>query len=293
MSANATGDVPPHTTAGTGSAAPTETGEVAQVVQLTGGAAEEADDAPATPAPTMATEPAKPPAAVPEPEAAADPAGNPPGTHADDTDDAAPADDGAPPAMPEPADEYELAELDGEPLEMSEPVDLAEPVEGHDPGRRGHGLLLTAGFVLAALAIVGGAIAIVGSLTHGFKKPVKITYTKSAIFSLRTGECIDPNGQSASILSCSSPHDAEVFATFTLPKSKWPGDTAVRTAASSGCSTRLTAYINPQLAISLSSTYVYPDSIAWQAGTRKVICEVKATSGQLTGSVRGATATAS
>ncbi len=51
--------------------------------------------------------------------------------------------------------------------------------------------------------------------------------------------------------------------------------------------------MNPQLAISLTSTYVYPDSVAWQAGTRSVICEVRATSGQLTGSVRGATASAS
>jgi len=294
MSSDATGDVPPDTTAGTGSAAPTETAESAQVAQLAERAPEEPPDAPATPV----TEPAEPAATVPEPDAAADGTGSTPGTDAGDTDDIASAADaaaheGAPPAMSEPVDEYEPAELDGEQIEMSEPVELAEPVEDYEPGRRGHGLLLTAGFVLAALAIVGGAIAIVGSLTHGFKKPVKVTYTKSAIFSLRTGECIDPNGQSASILSCTSPHDAEVFATFTLPKSKWPGDTAVQTAASSGCSTRLTAYINPQLAISLSSTYVYPDSIAWQAGTRKVICEVKATSGQLTGSVRGATATAS
>jgi hypothetical protein len=50
--------------------------------------------------------------------------------------------------------------------------------------------------------------------------------------------------------------------------------------------------VNPQLAISLSSTYVYPDETAWQAGTRTVICEVRATSGQLTGSVRGASASA-
>jgi hypothetical protein len=289
MSSNPTGDVPPDTTAGTGSAAPTETAEMAQVAQLAERAPEEPDGAPATPV----TEPAEPAATMPEREAATDLTGGAPGTDDDHTDDTAPAaDDGAPPAMSEPVDEYESAELDGEPIEMSEPVELAEPVEDYEPGRRGRGLLLTAGFVLAALAIVGGAIAIVGSLTHGFKKPVEITYTKSAIFSLRTGECIDPSGQSASVLSCDSPHDAEVFATFTLPESKWPGDTAVQTAASSGCSTRLTAYINPQLAISLSSTYVYPDSVAWQAGTRKVICEVKATSGQLTGSVRGANATA-
>jgi hypothetical protein len=190
-----------------------------------------------------------------------------------------------------------LAELPaGEPTEllaMPEPVDMAEPVEAGRPRRRRwHSVLIVFGFLVAAVAIIAGAIAIVGSLTHGFKKPVIVHYTKSAVFSLKTGECIDPAGQTATIVSCSTPHDAEVFATFALPGSKWPGTAAVGTAASAGCSSRLSGYLNPQLAISLSSTYVYPDSVAWQAGTRTVICEVRATQGQLTGSVQGANATA-
>jgi hypothetical protein len=197
------------------------------------------------------------------------------------------------------ADEAEdLAEFEdpGEPTEliaMTEPVELAEPVEDPRRRRRGHGVLIACVFVLAGLAIVGGAFAIVGSLTHGFKKPVVIHYKKSAIFSLKTGECINPNGQAATIVSCNTPHDAEVFATFSLAGSKWPGTAAVSAAASAGCSTRLTGYLNPQLAISLASTYIYPDQVAWQAGTRTVICEVRASKGQLTGSVRGASATAS
>ena len=191
-----------------------------------------------------------------------------------------------------------LAEYEdpGEPTEliaMTEPVELAEPVEDPRRRRRGHGVLIACVFVLAGLAIVGGAFAIVGSLTHGFKKPVVIHYKKSAIFSLKTGECINPNGQAATIVSCNTPHEAEVFATFSLAGSKWPGTTAVSAAASAGCSTRLTGYLNPQLAISLASTYIYPDQVAWQAGTRTVICEVRADKGQLTGSVRGASATAS
>jgi hypothetical protein len=81
-----------------------------------------------------------------------------------------------------------------------------------------------------------------------------------------------------------------VFATFALTGTTWPGATAIQSEASGGCASRLTGYVNPQLAISLTSTYVYPDSVAWQAGTRTVICEVHAASGQLTGSVRGASA---
>jgi putative regulator of septum formation len=186
--------------------------------------------------------------------------------------------------LSDPAESTEL-------IAMTEPVDMAEPVERRRPRRGWQSALIALGFVVAAAAIVGGAIAIVGSLTHGFKKPVVIHYKKSAVFSLKTGQCIDPNGQTATIVSCAAPHDAEVFATFELPGSKWPGTAAVGTAASSGCSTRLNGYLNPQLAVSLASTYIYPDSVAWQAGTRTVICEVRATNGQLTGSVAGASTT--
>ena len=191
----------------------------------------------------------------------------------------------------DPAEPTELIAMT-EPVDMAEPVDLAEPAGQRRPRRRWQSALIAFGFLVAGAAIVGGAVAIVGSLTHGFKKPVVIHYKKSAIFSLKTGECIDPNGQTATIVSCSTPHDAEVFATFALPGSKWPGTAAVGTAASSGCSTRLNGYLNPQLAVSLKSTYIYPDSVAWQAGTRTVICEARATHGQLTGSVQGANATA-
>jgi len=211
------------------------------------------------------------------------------------TDSIEPADVTEPAESPEPAELTDPADV-VEPtalIEMTEPVEMAEPVDEPEPRRRWRGLLLSAGFVIAALAIIGGAFAIVGSLTHGFKKPVIITYKKSAIFSLRTGECINPNGQAAAVVACTTPHTTEVFATFTLPDSAWPGTSGVRAAASSGCASRLTAYLNPQLAISLATAYVFPDSVAWQAGTRTVICEVRATSGQLTGSVRGASASAS
>jgi hypothetical protein len=192
---------------------------------------------------------------------------------------------------PDPAEPPELIAMT-EPVDMAEPVDMDGTVGQRRPRRRWQSALIALGFLVAGAAIVGGAVAIVGSLTHGFKKPVVIHYKKSAIFSLKTGQCIDPNGQTATVVSCGDPHDAEVFATFALPGSKWPGTAAVGAAASSGCSDRLSGYLNPQLAISLASTYIYPDSVAWQAGTRTVICEVRATKGQLTGSVQGASASA-
>jgi Septum formation len=182
---------------------------------------------------------------------------------------------------------------DDEALEYDEDFEGDKPGETAEPrrARRWPRVLLAFGFVILAAAIVGGAIAIVGSLTHGFKKPVKVTYKTSAVFSLKAGDCFDPQGQqSYTLIPCDSPHQAEVFATFALTGTKWPGDTAVQAEAGRACASRLTGYVNPQLAISLSSTYVYPDSVAWQAGTRTVICEARAASGELTGSVRGASA---
>ena len=308
MSSRVTGDA--QSDAGTGAGAdhtlPTEivanlAGAGAGAVTVANGTEPTAD--PATAEAGQAPEPEPAPASEPgEPTAALDAAGPADGAESgelspagesvgeeDSAEDGAWDEDGEPgnrAELSEPADSTEL-------ISMSEPVE-AEPVEMRRPSRRHWQTLLIAfGFLVAAVAIVGGAIAIVGSLTHGFKKPVIIHYKKSAIFSLKTGECINPNGQTATVVSCAAPHDAEVFATFELPGSKWPGTAAVGTAASSGCSTRLNGYLNPQLAISLKSTYIYPDSVAWQAGTRTVICEVRATQGQLTGSVRGATATAS
>jgi hypothetical protein len=156
-------------------------------------------------------------------------------------------------------------------------------------GRRGHGMAMAGLFASAAWVIAAVAVGTVGVLTHGFKKPVTVKYRESAVFKLQEGDCVNmPNGQVVTILPCATPHEAEVFATFALPGTAWPGTTAVRQQASSGCESRLTGYINPQLAISLAQSYVFPDKVAWTAGTRTVICEVRASSGQLTGSVRGA-----
>lgn len=190
------------------------------------------------------------------------------------------------------ADDEEDEGAPGGLVEMAEPAGLDEPGPVLAPPRRWPRLLLALGFALLAVVILGGAVAIVGSVTHGFKKPVTVTYTRSPLFSLKSGDCLDPHGQSYTLISCDSPHVAEVFATFGLTGTTWPGSTTVAAAASAGCSSRLTSYLNPDLALTLTSTYVYPDATAWQAGTRTVICEVRAASGELTGSVRGASAAA-
>jgi hypothetical protein len=151
-------------------------------------------------------------------------------------------------------------------------------------GRRGHGMAVTAIFFAIGWLIIGVAVGTVAYLTHGFVKPTRTVYHQSAVFRLKTGDCVDGQGD---VVACSTPHESEVFGTFALPGASWPGTASVQQQASSRCGALLTGYLNPQLAISLGQTYVYPSQVDWSAGTRTVICEVHAQSGQLSQSVRG------
>ena len=161
--------------------------------------------------------------------------------------------------------------------------------EVHAGERRGVSRLVVAGVILVLLAVAAAAGVLVVA-THGFRHKTVVTYRPvPGVFSLRAGDCLNSsqNGLSVTILSCATPHEAEVFATFSLTGSSWPGDAAAQQQASSGCANRIAGYLNPQLLnAGLTQQYVYPNQDAWQAGVRTVVCEVSSASGPLTGSVR-------
>ena len=168
------------------------------------------------------------------------------------------------------------------------PPGQTEPAADAGPGRR-TSLLAVAAVILGLIALAGVAVAILAVATHGFRAKSVVQYRVAAVFSLRPGDCLNssPNGADVTLLSCSAPHDAEVFATFSLAASTWPGDAAVQSQAGNGCQSRISGYLNPQLAnAGLAQEYYYPDKAAWGAGVRTVVCEVSASTGQLTGSVR-------
>jgi hypothetical protein len=160
--------------------------------------------------------------------------------------------------------------------------------EVHAGERRGVSRLVVAGVIVVLVAVAAAAGVLVVT-THGFRHKTVVTYRPAAVFGLRAGECVNssPNGLSVTILSCATPHEAEVFATFSLTGSSWPGDAAVQQQASSGCANRIAGYLNPQLLnAGLNQQYVYPNQDAWRAGVRTVVCEVSSASGPLSGSVR-------
>jgi len=192
------------------------------------------------------------------------------------------------PAEAEPA-KAELAEA--EPAE-AEPVEAGEPAEADwdaEESRRDVRPLAVAGLILGVIALVGVAVGVLAVVTHGFRPKTVVTYRPAAVFGLQPGQCVDTGSDAlkVTVLSCARPHDAEVFAVYSLPATAWPGASTVEADAGDGCASRFDSYIDPQLAgASLTQQYVYPNEAAWQAGERTVVCEVSAVNGQLTGSVR-------
>ena len=194
------------------------------------------------------------------------------------------------PAAPQgPATLDELAKLD-EPATPDEPSP-GGGTQAAQPGASRRRRMAAVGLiVLLACVVVGAAAGTVAWLTHGFQRQATVEYRRAAIFSMRVGDCINqtPNGNVVHVVSCAQPHDAEIFGTFRLAGAAWPGKAVVQQDVASGCASRLGGYLNPQLAATnLTQSYVYPDRAAWTADERTVVCEIRATSGTLTGSVRG------
>ena len=177
-----------------------------------------------------------------------------------------------------PAEASEPGPADGQENRAGDAQEAAEPQEAS----RDVGPLAVVGIIVGVIVLVGVAAGVLAMVTHGFKPKTVITYRPAAVFGLRPGQCVNAGSNSLSftLVSCSSPHDAEVFARFSLPAAAWPGSATVRQEAGDGCASRLNGYLNPQLAsIGLTQEYVYPNHGAWEASQRTVVCEVSSGNG--------------
>jgi Septum formation len=160
------------------------------------------------------------------------------------------------------------------------------------PGKERHGKGLTVavsaviGVLLAASIVV--TVVIVTHRPHHVQPPAHPL--SGTIFQLRPGQCINslPNGTAvAHAVPCAQPHYGEIYGAFRVAGRHWPGTAALSEQARQGCQSRLSGYLGTPVAPGgMAEFYVYPDSGAWAAGGRSVICEIRSTQGELTGSVR-------
>lgn len=157
-------------------------------------------------------------------------------------------------------------------------------------GRRAGRAAAVSGLVLAvAWAAAGTTVAVV--LTAGRPSATPRHLLRGTVFALHAGQCADTardGVKDVHVIPCAQPHQAEIYATFRLAGARWPGLSALSARARAGCLSRVGGYLNPALlGTSLTGSYVFPGKSTWKAGGRSVVCEIRGSSGRLTGSVRG------
>jgi hypothetical protein len=110
-----------------------------------------------------------------------------------------------------------------------------------------------------------------------------------AITTLKPGDCINGIAGTGAIedlpvVSCSLPHEGEVYAVFSLPSGPWPGDTAVQEQAEKRCDTELDLYA-PKPPATAEVLYLHPLQESWSRD-RGVTCVATDENGTTMGSIR-------
>jgi hypothetical protein len=166
-------------------------------------------------------------------------------------------------------------------------------------GQRGRGMAIT-GIVLGALQAVAIIALVIVGLTAGLpgddlrNETGEITGSGDVpLADLVPGDCVNGMEGEDELISdlpagpCAEPHQAEVIATFDLPKGDWPGQDTVDDQAWEGCLDRFeeysfAAYDDP----SVGMLFLPPTRITWRLGDREVICFAHHREGERTGSIR-------
>jgi hypothetical protein len=113
--------------------------------------------------------------------------------------------------------------------------------------------------------------------TSDFDLPNEVEYVD-----LSKGDCIDlsPSG-SIDRKACSSAHDGEVFLTFDLTGSTYPGESSITNTTESKCTPAMTTALGGRSdASEFTFTYTFPKQPGWDTGRRKVTCIARYESGQ-------------
>ena len=98
------------------------------------------------------------------------------------------------------------------------------------------------------------------------------------VFALKVGDCFDDPenfGEVSSVAAvpCSDPHDNEIYYTFDLPGSIFPGEESIDATALDECLTAFDPYVGVAYEESrLDVSYLAPTAESWDAGDREIAC---------------------
>ncbi|TXS53281.1 DUF4190 domain-containing protein [Streptomyces sp. uw30] len=164
-------------------------------------------------------------------------------------------------------------------------------------GERGKGMAV-AGSILSSVGLVLWALALstggASDFWDGFRDAAS---GEGTAYALAKGDCFDsPTGNlegdayDVDAVSCSAPHDGEVFAVVTLPGGDYPGDDEVSRTADDKCYALQDGYAMDTWAVpeDVDVYYFIPSRQSWRFGDREITCLFGSTEekGKLTGSLR-------
>lgn len=154
--------------------------------------------------------------------------------------------------------------------------------------RKGGRGMAIAGIVLGGLWMVIIAVIVVAAIVFSDepeRAPDGTVTKRGSVFSddLRVGDCPAAVPAEATrtveVVPCSEPHRGEVFASFELTGSAYPGEAEVDRFAAGGCDQRLATFVGPARVDSFELYYLTPTEDTWRDGVRKVICLLTALGG--------------
>ena len=154
-------------------------------------------------------------------------------------------------------------------------------------GRKSGRGLAIAGLVLSGLWVLGLiAVVVAASMAAPSRDPAPGRRGRRRhgclVADIQVGDCLaEVLGTglvtSVQVVPCTESHHGEAFATFTLPKTDYPGEAAVTSAAEDGCSDRVPDNLDETVAKDLDLYFPYPKKSNWALGDRDVLCIASAT----------------
>ncbi|MFF3329023.1 DUF4190 domain-containing protein [Streptomyces sp. NPDC002888] len=163
-------------------------------------------------------------------------------------------------------------------------------------GERGKGFAV-AGAVLSSLGIALWVLTLATGALSAAWDDIKEGAGNSSSFSLVEGDCFnDPSGSLKGVtydvdeVPCDKTHDGEVFATFKMTGSAYPGDDKVTDTADDKCYALQDTYAMDAWALPeyVDVYYFTPTAQSWRLGDREITCVFGNTDDNdtLTGSLR-------
>nr|WP_234311915.1 DUF4190 domain-containing protein [Streptomyces griseus] len=163
-------------------------------------------------------------------------------------------------------------------------------------GERGKGFAV-AGAILSSVGLALWVVTLATGALSAAWDDIKEGSGNTSSFSLTKGDCFDdPSGSLEGVtydvdkVPCDGTHDGEVFASFKMAGSSYPGDDKVTDTADDKCYALQDSYAMDAWALpdDVDVYYFTPTRQSWRIGDREVTCVFGNTdeNGTLTGSLR-------